>query len=149
MSDKPKVARVGTGAMILRDGKVLLGKRHDDPEKADSELHGEGTWTMPGGKLDYQEDPKEGVCREILEETGLSVEHDDVNLISVTNEIAPDAHFVTLGFLVDKFQGEPQVLEPDEITKWEWFDLDNLPSPVFPPSQKVVNNYLANEIYKH
>ena len=39
---------VGCGIMVLRDNKVLLGKRHDDPEKADSELYGEGTWTMPG-----------------------------------------------------------------------------------------------------
>ncbi len=39
----------------LKDGKVLLGKRHDDPEKASSLLKGAGTWTMPGGKLDFSE----------------------------------------------------------------------------------------------
>ncbi|MEI6673270.1 MAG: hypothetical protein WCL02_08415 [bacterium] len=32
---------VGFGVMILRDKKVLLGQRHTDPTKADSELHGE------------------------------------------------------------------------------------------------------------
>jgi hypothetical protein len=32
---------VGFGVMILRNGKVLLGQRHMDPAKADSELHGE------------------------------------------------------------------------------------------------------------
>jgi len=42
---------VGFGVMILKQGRILLGKRHSDPDKADSELHGEGTWTMPGGKL--------------------------------------------------------------------------------------------------
>ena len=46
----------GVGVMILnKDGKVLLGKRHDDPQKADSALHGEGTWTMPGGSLEVGE----------------------------------------------------------------------------------------------
>ncbi|OIO63851.1 hypothetical protein AUJ69_00310 [Candidatus Woesearchaeota archaeon CG1_02_47_18] len=34
---------VGFGVMILRTGKIILGKRHDDPEKASSLLHGEGT----------------------------------------------------------------------------------------------------------
>ena len=43
--------KVGVGIMILKDGKVLLGKRNDDAEKASSDLHGEGTWTMPGGNL--------------------------------------------------------------------------------------------------
>ena len=32
---------VGFGVMILKDGKILLGQRHEDPNKADSELHGE------------------------------------------------------------------------------------------------------------
>ncbi|MDH3382157.1 MAG: NUDIX domain-containing protein, partial [Flavobacteriaceae bacterium] len=55
----------GIGIMILKDRKILLGKRHDDPEKADSALHGEGTWTMPGGKIDYGEEPHEGAMREV------------------------------------------------------------------------------------
>lgn len=50
MKNNTKMVRVGFGVMILRDGKILLGKRHEDPIKADSELHGEGTWTMPGAR---------------------------------------------------------------------------------------------------
>ena len=38
---------VGFGVLLLRHNQILLGKRHYDPKKADSELHGEGTWTMP------------------------------------------------------------------------------------------------------
>lgn len=50
----------------MNDGKVLLGQRHSDPEKADSALHGEGTWTMPGGKLHFGESFEEGATREVL-----------------------------------------------------------------------------------
>ena len=43
-----KMPGVGVGIMILNGrNEVLLGERHEDPGKADSELHGEGTWTMP------------------------------------------------------------------------------------------------------
>jgi len=38
--DKPRVG-VGFGVMILKDNKILLGKRHEDPEKASSLLKGE------------------------------------------------------------------------------------------------------------
>ncbi|PIV43248.1 MAG: hypothetical protein COS26_00810, partial [Candidatus Nealsonbacteria bacterium CG02_land_8_20_14_3_00_40_11] len=63
---KPKPA-VGVGVMIIQDNKILLGKRHLNPDKADSELHGEGTWTMPGGKLHFQEGLKEAAAREVSE----------------------------------------------------------------------------------
>ena len=140
---------VGIGIMILREGKILLGKRHDDPEKADSALHGEGTWTMPGGKLDFGETPHEGAERETEEETGIKINKEKLKLISVTNEIVTDAHFITLGFLCEDFEGEAKVMEPDEITEWRWFDLNSLPKPMFFPSEKITKNYLSGEIYKH
>ncbi len=134
---------VGFGIMILNNkNEVLFGKRHDDPEKADSELHGEGTWTMPGGKLHFKEEFKEAAFRETLEETGIEIDKEKLEIISVTNDIVSDNHFVTIGFLCRNFKGEPKVMEPDEITEWKWFNLDNLPSPIFFPSEKIIKNYL-------
>lgn len=138
---------VGFGIMILKDNKVLLGKRHDDAEKASSELHGEGTWTMPGGKLHFQEPPEEGAVRELDEETGMTVKRENLNLVSLSNDMVEDAHFVTFGFLVEKFEGEPRVMEPDEITEWKWFELNSLPGKMYFPSQNVINNYLSGNIY--
>ena len=43
---------VGVGVLIIRNNKVLLGLRNPDLIKAGSELQGQGTWTMPGGKVD-------------------------------------------------------------------------------------------------
>ena len=126
---------VGVGVMILRGNKVLLGKRHSDPTKADSELHGEGSWTLPGGKIDFQEGLKEAAARELFEETGIKAI--DFELVSVSNDKVPDKHFVTVAFLAKSFEGEPKIMEPDEITEWQWFDLDNLPSPIFLPSKKT------------
>jgi 8-oxo-dGTP diphosphatase len=142
MDKENKKPGVGVGVMILKNNKVLLGKRHDDPEKASSELHGEGTWTMPGGKLDFQEKLEDAAEREVFEETGIRIDKNKIKIISVTDDIVPDKHFVTVGFLCRDFDGEPRVMEPDEITKWEWFDLDNLPDPIFPPSRKIIDNFL-------
>jgi len=134
--------------MILKDNKVLLGKRNDDSEKADSELHGEGTWTMPGGKLGFQEELKGAAIREVLEETGIKINEKDIEIMSVNNDMAKDAHFVTIGFLCKKFEGEPKVMELDEITDWKWFDLDNLPDRIFPPSEKMLKNYSSKQIFR-
>lgn len=133
---------MGVGTMLLKEGKVLLGKRHSDAARADSELHGEGTWTMPGGKLHFHEELEGAAYREVLEETGVKINQKKLKMISVANDIVKDAHFVTIGFLCEDFQGEPKVMEPDEITEWRWFDLDKLPHPIFFPSRKILNNFL-------
>ena len=132
---------VGIGVMVLKDNKVLLGKRHGDPKKADSELHGEGSWTMPGGKLHFKEELEECAKRELFEETGIEADKEKLKIISVTNDIVFDAHFVTIGFMCKEFKGEPKVMEPDEITQWKWFDLNNLPSPIFFPSEKILKKF--------
>ena len=139
---------VGVGVMILKDNKVLLGKRHDDPIKASSELHGEGTWTMPGGKLDFQELLKDCVFREAFEETSIKIDKEKLQILSVQDDIVPDKHFVTIGFLCKDYDGKPRVMEPDEITEWEWFAFDSLPTKIFPPSQKMINKYLENNNIK-
>jgi 8-oxo-dGTP diphosphatase len=144
MSDKKKVG-AGFGIMLLKDGKVLLGRRHVDPEKADSLLYGAGTWTMPGGKFEFGESFEDGAKRELMEETGIVL--DKVKVICVNNDKVDDAHFVTVGFFSEYFQGEPRVMEPDEITEWGWFGLDDLPSPLFFPSERILENYKLNRIY--
>ncbi len=144
ISQKKKVG-VGFGVMMLRSEKVLLGKRHNDPEKADSELHGEGTWTMPGGKLEFGESFEEGARREVLEETGIKLE--SAKVICVNNDKVPDAHFVTIGLLSEDFEGEARVMEPDEIVQWQWFALNDLPAPLYFPSAKLIDNYHKSQFY--
>jgi len=136
---------VGIGVILLKDNKLLLGKRHEDPEKADSLLHGEGTWTLPGGKLDFKEGIPECAYREVYEETGIKINKDRIKIVSVTNDVVEDAHFVTIVFLAEEFEGEPKVMEPDEITEWRWFDPYILPQPMFFPSEKAIKNYINKE----
>ncbi len=144
MEEKKKVG-VGFGVMILKDGKLLLGKRHEDPEKASSLLNGAGTWTMPGGKLNFGETFEAGAKREVFEETGITLNKTDV--ICVNQDIIETAHFITIGLFSSAFSGEPKIMEPDEITEWRWFDLNNLPSPIYFPSAKVLENYKQKKFY--
>jgi len=144
MEEKKKVG-AGFGILILQNSKILLGHRHEDPEKASSLLNGAGTWTMPGGKLEFGESFEEGAKREALEETGLKLNR--VNVICVSNDMVETAHFVTIGLFCDDFEGEPKVMEPDEITEWRWFDLNNLPSPIYFPSARVLENYKNKSFY--
>jgi len=147
MDGMEKRVGAGVGVLLLRGDKVLLGKRHSDPEKASSELHGEGTWCIPGGKIDFGETLSGAACREVLEETGIEADPSSLEIVSVSSDVAYDAHFVTIGFVCHNFQGEPRLMEPDEIVEWQWFSLDVLPDPMFFPSLRVIENYLNKRLF--
>lgn len=142
--EKPKV-RGGVRVMLYRDGKILLSLRNSDPAKAQSSLRGEGTWTMPGGKLEFGETIEEGAKREVLEETGIIL--NEVKVMCLNTEKNQHAHYITVGTYCDNFSGEAELKEPEEIVDWQWFDLNNLPSPIFPSSEHMLVNYKNKVFY--
>lgn len=144
MADEKKKIGTGFGVIVMQDGRLLLGKRHEDSNKADSELHGEGTWSMPGGGFEWGETFEEAAARELKEETGMILKK--AKVICVNNDKNEHAHFITVGFFAEEFSGEPKVMEPDEITEWRWFPLDELPAKMFFPSENILQCYLEKKI---
>jgi len=145
MAEEKKKVSAGFGVILEKNGKILLGKRHPDPDKADSAFRSAGEWSLPGGKLDWGEALEDGAIREVKEETGIMIYNPEV--ISVHNCKNQYAHFVTVGLLAKDWEGEAQVMEPDEMTEWKWFDLNDLPHPRYFPSFEVIENYLKKRFY--
>lgn len=83
MSEEKKKVGAGFGVILEKDGKILLGKRHPDPDKADSAFRSAGEWSLPGGKLEWGESFENGAIREVKEETGITIK--DPKVISVHN----------------------------------------------------------------
>lgn len=144
MKEQKKVG-AGLGVILISNEKILLGKRHPDPDKADSAFKSAGEWCLPGGKLDFGETFEEGAIREVQEETGITIKNPKV--ISVHNFKNQYAHFMTVGLIVHEWKGEAKVMEPDEITEWKWFSLKKLPYPRYFPSFGVIKNHLKNQFY--
>lgn len=66
MSNDPSI-RVSAYGLLHRDEKLLLCRLSDKVGM------NPGHWTLPGGGLDFGEDPEDAVVREFKEETGLLV----------------------------------------------------------------------------
>jgi 8-oxo-dGTP diphosphatase len=95
--------------------------------------HGAGSWSVPGGWLEYGESFEDAAKREALEETGLKVTN--VRFMALTNNIfeAERIHSLTIWMEGDWTGGEPTILEPDKFIRQQWHTFGDLPSPLFLP----------------
>lgn len=114
--------RVGVGVMIVKDGKVLLGRRQGS--------HGAGEYAWPGGHLEYMESFEACAKREVMEETGMEIQNVRFLRLQNLKRYAPK-HYVDVGLMADWKSGEPKRMEPDKIEGWDWYDMDDLPEPLF------------------
>ena len=100
--DYPERPIIGVGAVIIREDRVLLVRRATEPLK--------GEWSVPGGVLELGEKLRDGIRREVLEETGLEVEPGDV--LDVFDSIFRDEqgrtqyHYVLIDYLCRLLLGE-------------------------------------------
>jgi ADP-ribose pyrophosphatase YjhB (NUDIX family) len=99
----PRRPILGVGAVILDRGRVLLVERGKPPFK--------GWWSLPGGVLETGETLEEGIRREVLEETGLTVR--PVGVVEIFERIIRDAegraeyHYVLIDYFCRVEGGVP------------------------------------------
>lgn len=121
---------VGVAVIIIKEEKVLLGKRLN--------AHGQGTWAFPGGHLELNESILACAQREVREETGMQLS--GIEHVAFTNDIfnAEKKHYITLFVKSTEIYGIPRVMEPHKCEKWEWFSRHSLPEPRFLSLQNLL-----------
>jgi len=125
--------KVGIGVLIFNEQNILLGKRIAS--------HGVGTWSPPGGHLEFGESFEECALREVQEETGLTLTHPE--FLAVTNDVFADEnkHYVTI-FMVAQAPEDQVVknMEPEKTASWEWINIHKLPARLFMPLQTLIKD---------
>ncbi len=122
----PKVAVV---TFIERDGRVLLVKRGVDPER--------GKWSLPGGYVDFGEDPILAAVRETAEETGLTVEI--TRLVDVT---FPPNKVIVIAYAARVIDGT--LGAADDVEDVGWFTPGDLPELAFESTQRLVSQWISD-----
>ncbi len=123
---------VGVGVVVIDDGKVLLGQKKGGAW--------DSHWSLPGGKLDQQEELTACAARELAEETGVQATGKFMP-ISVSNDRAPDfdLHSITFGYLLREFKGPVENKEPHKFYSWAWFSMSDLPQKLFFPTRRLLS----------
>ena len=111
---------VGVGALIIREGKLLLEKRRSNP--------GKGKWSIPGGIVELGETLEQTVIREVKEETNLDVERpehiDIVDNIEFDENDTIKYHFVIIDYFV-KLKGGT-LRAGSDAADLQWVALDKV-----------------------
>lgn len=116
----PESPVVGVGAVVIKDGKVLLVKRGVDPKK--------GLWAIPGGSLKLGETLQEGAEREIMEETGITIRAKEpvysFDFFERDGDGRVRFHYVIVDMMADYIGGEVQ--GADDALEARWVSPDEL-----------------------
>jgi len=115
-------AKPCAGALVVRDGRVLLVKRAIQPFL--------GCWDIPGGFLEADELPQAGAMREVREETGLEVHLTGLLGFYVDRYSYGDEGDYCLNtyFLAEVVGGREHA--DDDAADLAWFAPDELPEEI-------------------
>ncbi len=109
---------VGVGAVIIKEGKIALIKRGNEPSK--------GKWTIPGGMVELAESPESAVTREAKEETDLDA--DNPTLLDVVSNVDLDElgkvkyHYVIIDYLLHVKGGAANASSDAAELRWVPFE---------------------------
>ncbi|MFF6852191.1 methyltransferase, FxLD system [Streptomyces antimycoticus] len=134
---------VGAHLVLIRDGAVLLGKRHPSSAFAPS------TWHLPAGHREDLESAVTCMVREAEEETGLRIPEEDLSLVHVLDLLDPGSTTPRIGlfFAPSRWEGEPLVREPECCTEWRFWPLDALPEPTVEYTRVALDAISRGSLY--
>jgi 8-oxo-dGTP diphosphatase len=116
----PDYPRVGVGAVILHEDKVLLVRRGQSPSF--------GKWSLPGGLVELGESTRAAIAREIVEECGIGIRVVDV--AGVLDRIVHDDagrvryHYVLVDYLA--YPESLDVVAGSDAGDAQWFEIERV-----------------------
>ncbi|WP_307128777.1 NUDIX hydrolase [Streptomyces sp. B1I3] len=127
---RPPLAQAAFGVgVVVQDGegRILLGRHRD------------GTWELPGGKIDpTHESVAAAAARELREETGLRVSEGAVSVFAMLYDVVGGINRISMAALVRVEAADAEVTEPHLISAWRWTAPDELPDALFDPSAQIL-----------
>ena len=131
----PDLPRVAVGAVVLKDNRVLLVRRAKPPAQ--------GLWAIPGGSVELGETLQQAAEREILEETGITIQANKTvytfDLIEKDENNRIRFHYVIVDLMADYISGKP--LPGDDADEVRWVSSEELKNlDVNPRTLTVLNS---------
>ena len=129
-SEYPDCPRVAVGAVVFKDGRILLVRRGKAPA--------EGMWSIPGGSVNLGESLQQAAEREIKEETGITIKARDpilaFDVVRRDDNGRIQFHYVIIDLEADWISGEPQA--GDDAVEARWVQSEELEHMTVSPATR-------------
>jgi 8-oxo-dGTP diphosphatase len=127
----PRHPIIGVGGVVIQGNRVLLIRRGREPLK--------GEWSIPGGMLELGERLKDGVKREVLEETGLKVR--PLEVLTVFDRIQKNGERIQYHYVIVDFVCRPTgglLKSGSDVLDARWVQREELPRYRITPKAAAV-----------
>jgi ADP-ribose pyrophosphatase YjhB (NUDIX family) len=127
----PRQPIIGVGGVVIQGNRVLLIRRGHEPLK--------GEWSIPGGMLELGESLKDGVKREVLEETGLKVR--PIEVLTVFDRIQKKGERIQYHYVIVDYACRPTgglLKSGSDVLDARWVEREELPRYKITPKAAAV-----------
>lgn len=134
MVKERKTPALAVDAIVVKNGKILLIRRANEPFK--------GKWALVGGFVEYGETTENAVKREVEEETGMKVEVKELLGVYSEPKRDPRGHVVSICYIVESKSNEIKINE--EVKEARFFSLEEIKSMELAfDHAKIIRDYEA------
>lgn len=125
--------------VLVNDEKILLLRRYNTGYQ-------DGNYSLVSGHFEGGETAAQCIAREALEESGITIEVNDLKVVSVIHRLSTDREYFDVFVNTNKWSGEIINMEPNKCDELKWFELNNLPDNIVPEVKMALNN-INNDIH--
>lgn len=129
--------------LILKKGdKILLSRR-----KGTSWY--DGSYDFVAGHIDGNESFVTALCREAKEEIGITIDEKDAKFVNIFHALYPEdgTEYIYAAFEVEKWEGEPTIMEPDKCDDLRWFSLADTPENITPGTRDILKALRSKVVF--
>lgn len=131
---------VAVHLILIKNGKILLLRRYNTGYE-------DGNYSVVAGHIDGNESALSAMKREALEEAGIHIEEQDLEIVHVMHRKTPERESIDYFLTCKNYTGNIQIMEPDKCDELKFYDLNNLPQNVIPYVKKAIENYQNGESF--
>ena len=127
-------------ALFIKNKKILLLRRFQTGFE-------DGKYGLVAGHADGGETMRNAMAREALEEAGVKLKPDNLELVLTMHRWHGDHERIDLFFVAKDWKGEIKNMEPNKCDDLSWFPLNNLPLNTIPYIRSAIDCYLNGQKY--
>lgn len=131
---------VAVHLILIEGNQILLQRRYNTGYE-------DANYSVVAGHLDGNESVLSAMKREALEEAGISISEEDLQIVHVMHRKAKDRESIDYFLTCKKYTGQIQIMEKDKCDELTFYELENLPNNVIPYVRKAIEYYQTGETF--